>query len=167
MSLRRHRVWHVPVASVAETVLLIKAVEAATVVLDVEPMIVRWRGTEREFRSGAGQFLDAIAVGAPSVHAVVISSNARAPRPPVRYRGAITLRSRAGKPWRVGYLRDMPRPLVVVGDQIVTDGVLAWRMRGTFLHWHHELATPWWPRLQAAAGRVLGPLFLTRKVRLP
>ena len=45
--------------------------------------------------------------------------------------------SRGNKPWttrgRLG-LRGSRTPIVVVGDQVLTDGLLAWRLRGTFLH---------------------------------
>ena len=45
--------------------------------------------------------------------------------------------SRGNKPWtsrrRLG-LRGSSTPLVVVGDQVLTDGLLAWRLRATFLH---------------------------------
>lgn len=44
--------------------------------------------------------------------------------------------SRGNKPWttrrRLGLQRSQPR-LVVVGDQVLTDGLLAWRLRATFL----------------------------------
>ncbi len=45
--------------------------------------------------------------------------------------------SRGNKPWttrrRLG-LRGSSAPLVVVGDQVLTDGLLAWRLGATFLH---------------------------------
>ncbi len=45
--------------------------------------------------------------------------------------------SRGNKPWttrrRLG-LRSSSAPLVVVGDQVLTDGLLAWRLHATFLH---------------------------------
>jgi hypothetical protein len=45
--------------------------------------------------------------------------------------------SRGNKPWttrrRLG-LRGSSATLVVVGDQVLTDGLLAWRLRATFLH---------------------------------
>ena len=45
--------------------------------------------------------------------------------------------SRGNKPWttqrRLG-LRGNRAPVVVVGDQVLTDGLLAWRLRATFLH---------------------------------
>jgi predicted HAD superfamily phosphohydrolase YqeG len=45
--------------------------------------------------------------------------------------------SRGNKPWttrRRLSLRGSSTPLVVVGDQVLTDGLLAWRLRATFLH---------------------------------
>jgi len=45
--------------------------------------------------------------------------------------------SRGNKPWttrrRLG-LSGNREPIVVVGDQVLTDGLLAWRLRATFLH---------------------------------
>lgn len=45
--------------------------------------------------------------------------------------------SRGNKPWttrrRLGLRRDR-RPIVVIGDQVLTDGLLAWRLGATFLH---------------------------------
>lgn len=44
--------------------------------------------------------------------------------------------SRGNKPWtsrrRLGLHKD--DSIVVVGDQVLTDGLLAWRLRATFLH---------------------------------
>ncbi|HSG79566.1 MAG TPA: hypothetical protein VLD62_08305, partial [Acidimicrobiia bacterium] len=51
-------------------------------------------------------------------------------------RGVCGMISRGNKPWtsrrRLGILAD--DAVVVVGDQTLTDGVLAWRLRGTFVH---------------------------------
>ena len=51
-------------------------------------------------------------------------------------RGVPRLVSRGNKPWttrrRLGLRRDR-RPVVVIGDQVLTDGVLAWRLGATFL----------------------------------
>ncbi len=52
-------------------------------------------------------------------------------------RGVPRMISRGNKPWttrrRLG-LREVHLPIVVVGDQVLTDGMLAWRLRATFLH---------------------------------
>jgi predicted HAD superfamily phosphohydrolase YqeG len=51
-------------------------------------------------------------------------------------RGVSRLVSRGNKPWttrrRLG-LGGIGTPIVVVGDQVLTDGLLAWRLRATFL----------------------------------
>jgi hypothetical protein len=57
--------------------------------------------------------------------------------------------------------------LAVVGDQVLTDGLLAWRCRqegAAFLHWETTLAAPWLPRAQRMIGRLLLPYFF-RTVR--
>lgn len=70
--------------------------------------------------------------------------------------------ARARKPWRLGPLAGSKPPIAVIGDQLLTDGLLAWRLsrEGTpavFLHWQCA-QTLWWPRLQHRAGNCLRPL---------
>ncbi len=52
-------------------------------------------------------------------------------------RGVPRMISRGNKPWttrrRLG-LRGVRLPIVVAGDQVLTDGMLAWRLGATFLH---------------------------------
>ena len=52
-------------------------------------------------------------------------------------RGVERMECRGNKPWttrrRLG-LRRNRLPVIVVGDQVLTDGLLAWRLRATFLH---------------------------------
>ena len=66
----------------------------------------------------------------PSVARVITLSNGA-------QREVARMVSRGNKPWttrrRLG-LRGSSAPLVVVGDQVLTDGLLAWRLRATFLH---------------------------------
>lgn len=66
----------------------------------------------------------------PSVARVVVITNGPE-------RGVSAMISRGNKPWtsrrRLG-LRGMQSPIVVIGDQVLTDGLLAWRLRATFLH---------------------------------
>jgi predicted HAD superfamily phosphohydrolase YqeG len=66
----------------------------------------------------------------PGVDRVIALTNG----PP---RGVERMISRGNKPWtsrrRLG-LRGVTTPVVVVGDQLLTDGLLAWRLRATHLH---------------------------------
>jgi len=52
-------------------------------------------------------------------------------------RGVARMVGRGNKPWTRRRRLDLAgsrAPLVVVGDQVLTDGLLAWRLRATFLH---------------------------------
>lgn len=111
----------------------------------------------------------------PGVAVVVFATNsARRPtRPPnghahqqVRYLAS------AGKPLRTKPYRSLPRPGLVVGDQIRTDGLLARRFGYAFVHYQPHLhATPRGPsdahagtsaaadlvhRLETGGGQVRG-----------
>ena len=73
--------------------------------------------------------------------------------------------SRGNKPWttrrRLG-LRGSSAPLVVVGDQVLTDGLLAWRLRATFLHLVIDHETE--ERRQAVMRRI-GSIFVVTLFR--
>jgi hypothetical protein len=45
--------------------------------------------------------------------------------------------------------------VVVVGDQWLIDGLLAWRLGARFVLWKDSRPSPWWAKLQLAAGLVL------------
>jgi hypothetical protein len=93
----------------------------------------------------------------PNLKAVVFATNARAGlHPSLRDQWPhVTFVGTARKPWRISYVVDVPRPIVVLGDQIVTDGLLAFRLHGQFLHWRGHGRVPWWPRLQRIIGELL------------
>jgi predicted HAD superfamily phosphohydrolase YqeG len=73
--------------------------------------------------------------------------------------------SRGNKPWttrrRLG-LRGSSAPLVVVGDQVLTDGLLAWRLGATFLHLVIDDETE--ERRQAVMRRI-GSIFIVMLFR--
>lgn len=66
----------------------------------------------------------------PAVSRVIVMTNGR-------QRGLPEVISRGNKPFttrrRLG-LHDPSATVLVVGDQVLTDGLLAWRLRATFLH---------------------------------
>jgi len=97
---------------------------------------------------------------APGVERVIALTNGP-------QRGVPRMLSRGDKPWtprrRLG-LRGVTSPIVVVGDQILTDGVLAWRLGATFMHLVIDVETE--PRDQARMrrhGRVVTGLFFRRE----
>ncbi len=68
----------------------------------------------------------------------------------------------AGKPLRTALYRSFPRPGVVIGDQIATDGILARRLGYTFVQYRALGRLPAGPRLMDRVGRLVRPLLFTR-----
>jgi hypothetical protein len=68
----------------------------------------------------------------------------------------------AGKPLRTGLYGGFPRPGVVIGDQVATDGVLAWRLGYAFVHYRLPPGrVPAGPRLMNGIGQLVRPLLFT------
>ena len=146
-----HRVPRVLVADLESVGRALTAAAAATAVIDVEPMVAPWNCTDAQYLTGVDCVMAMLATAAPAVRCVLLASNSPRPRPV----GAGNLVAAARKPWRTIYLRSAPRPIAVVGDQPLTDGLLAWRLGGTFIQWQHDDRGPWWPRLQRLVGQAV------------
>jgi len=68
----------------------------------------------------------------------------------------------AGKPVQTAAYRHFPRPGVVIGDQVATDGILARRLGYAFLLFDPQLTgVPPGPRLMGAWGRLVRPLLFS------
>ena len=138
---------------------------AKTVIFDVEPLVAGWDSGQEALEQGvadvAGQ-----AAAVPGVQVVCFATNAerRPSRLPVA--GAdvrVIYLSHAGKPLRTAPYRNLPAPGVVIGDQVATDGALAWRLGYTFLQYRPRLDdVPAGPRLMGYAGRLVRPVLFTR-----
>lgn len=139
---------------------------ARTIVLDVEPLVAYWNTGQDVLDAGIAQVLGEVAAG-PDVAVVCFSTNSArrpsavpgpgGPGPRVVYVAS------ARKPFRTAPYRDFPRPGVVIGDQVATDGLLARRLGYTFLHYCPDLAdAPAGPRFMSDLGRPLEPLLFTR-----
>ena len=69
----------------------------------------------------------------------------------------------AGKPLRTAAYRRFPRPGMVIGDQVATDGILARRLGYAFVLFDPQPGgVPQGPRLMGAGGRLVRPLLFTR-----
>lgn len=82
-------------------------------------------------------------------------------------RGVPRMISRGNKPWtsrrRLGLERGH-EAIIVVGDQIVTDGVLAWRLKATFLHLViDDENEPLRQAIMRRVGTVLAGLFFSQE----
>lgn len=132
-----------------------------TMIFDIEPLVAWWGSGQQALDDGIAKVLAEIEQ-APEVRVVVFATNsARRPSviPPVP--GVrVSYLATAEKPLRTAPYRDLPRPGAVIGDQVPTDGLLAWRLGFTFMHWDPPLpGAPLRPRLMRQVGRLVRPLF--------
>jgi len=151
---------------VAAVVARVVELHAKTVIFDVEPLAAFWDTDEETLRHGVAAVLDRIAL-APEVTVVGFATNSRR-------RLALTSTSNgvrvlyvaaARKPASIRPYRDLPRPGVVVGDQVATDGVLAHRLGYAFIHYRPTFERiPLGPKLMHQLGRPLLPLLFSRRV---
>ena len=135
-----------------------------TLVFDVEPLVAPWDSGQDALDQGVASVL-ARARAIPGVAVVCFSTNSiRRPSSPLAGNGVrAEYLALAGKPLRTGYYRAFPRPGVVIGDQLATDGVLARRIGYAFLQYHPDMRSlPFGPRLMDLSGQLLRPLFFTR-----
>ena len=118
-------------------------------IFDVDNTLVRQGAPLDEFGREVNAAIDRFE-SMPGVERVIVLTNGAE-------RGVPRMISRGNKPWtsrrRLG-LRGLRTPVVVVGDQILTDGLLAWRLRGTLLHLVIDHETE--PRQQALMRRMGG-----------
>lgn len=137
-------------------VLLTSCGGARVLIFDVDNTLAPQGTPLEEFRVLVRVALDRFEAN-PAIDRVVALSNG----PP---RGVERMISRGNKPWttrrRLG-IRASDIPIVVVGDQILTDGVLAWRLRASFFHLviDGENEEPRQARMRRWGGAVEGVLF--------
>ena len=154
----------VRIATLADGLCVVRELGAKTVMLDVEPLVSYWDSGQRSLDQGIAQVLTEIAE-VPGVVAVCFATNsARRPSADPAYPGIrVTYLASAYKPFRVDLYRDLPKPGVLIGDQVLTDGLLALRLGYAFLQYTPEQdRVPRRPWLLAQFGRAARPLLFKR-----
>ena len=133
-------------------------------IFDVEPLVAWWDSSRESLDQGVTTIVSELRE-VPAVRVVVFATNsARRPSaiPSVPGVRVVYLAS-AGKPLRTAPYLAFPRPGAVIGDQVVTDGLLAYRLGYTFLHWSPRLTgVPLGPRFMHFLGRLAQPLVFGR-----
>lgn len=133
-----------------------------TVILDVEPLVAHWSDAQKGLDEGTARVLSEIAK-LPTVELVCFSTNSLR-RPSVVPSAAgvrVVYIASAGKPLRIAPYHHFPRPGVVIGDQVATDGILAWRLGYAFIQVDQPIGVPAGPRLMEAGGRLVRPLLFS------
>jgi predicted HAD superfamily phosphohydrolase YqeG len=146
-------------ASASDLPRLVAELSARTVVLDIEPLVAAWDGTQDALDEGIARVLDQVAA-VPGVRAVCFATNsARQPSALPDIPGIdVSYLVSARKPTRTAPYARLPLPGVVVGDQVMTDGMLARRLGYSFLHYRHPQPGPLGPRLLDGFGQLARPL---------
>jgi predicted HAD superfamily phosphohydrolase YqeG len=145
----------------AEVTRIIRDLAARTVILDVEPLIAFWDTDQQALGDGVTAILDRLGADPGQMRYVVFATNsARRPQALPAIDGLqVGYLALARKPLRTAPYRNLPTPGIVIGDQIATDGVLAWRLGYTFLRYTPDALTiPLGPRVMGGLGRPLRKL---------
>jgi len=140
-----------------------------TIIFDVEPLVAYWHGGQKSLDQGVARILGEVKA-VPSVRAVVFATNsARRPTALPACDGIqVRYLAQAGKPLRTAPYRDLPRPGAVAGDQLPTDGILAYRLNFSFLHYMPPLTgVPLGPDLMHRWGEVVRPVLFRRPASAP
>ena len=155
---------YVRVTGLADLFAEARQLSVRTMIVDVEPLVAPWRGSQESLDQGIARVLgEARAV--PSVRVVVFATNsARRPSAVPACDGLqVSYLASADKPLRTAPYRDLPRPGAVAGDQLPTDGILAYRLGFTFLHYTPELTgVPLGPGLMHRWGELMRPVLFRK-----
>ena len=142
----------------------VEELSARTVIFDVEPLGAYWDSGQEALERGVARLV--LRAGQlPEVQLVCFATNSmRRPRAvPASADVRVVYLAPAGKPMRIAPYRGFPRPGVVVGDQIATDGLLARRLGYAFVHYRPPPdEIPAGPRLMRQLGRLVRPVVFRR-----
>jgi predicted HAD superfamily phosphohydrolase YqeG len=140
-----------------------------TVVFDVEPLVALWNTGTSELSGGVERLANQLSA-IPGIEFLGFVTNSRR-RTPVTSRAdgpSIFYVSSAHKPLLIKRFRSLPRPGVVIGDQLATDGIFAWRLGFDFIHYHPATGeSPPGVRIMNLTGYLLRPLFFNTRSRPP
>ena len=157
---------YVRVTGLADLFTEARKLSVRTMIFDVEPLVAPWHGSQESLDQGIARVLGGAST-IPSMRVVVFATNsARRPSADLVYEGLqVRYLASAEKPLRTAPYQELPRPGAVAGDQLPTDGILAYRLGFTFLHYAPELAgVPLGPGLMHRWGELVRPLLFRRPV---
>jgi predicted HAD superfamily phosphohydrolase YqeG len=156
---------YVRCGSLDEALRVVAGLAAATVVLDVEPLIAHWDTGQQALDRGVRRILAEVEP-LPAVRLVCFSTNSRR-RPsfdPASQRFRVIYVALAAKPFRTTHYRTFPAPGALIGDQILTDGLLARRLGYTFVHYQPSVdEVPRGPWLLNRFGNLILRLLFPRR----
>ena len=136
-----------------------------TVIVDIEPLVAYWNSAQDELDQGVDSIIRKFAI-IPGLRVVCFATNSARQLSTIPQCAGLQVKylASAGKPLRTSAYLGFPKPGAVVGDQILTDGMLARRLGFTFLHCTPSLTgTPLGPQLLNRFGNLLRPLIFAEE----
>jgi hypothetical protein len=155
---------YIRVTGSADLLAAARDLSVRTMIFDVEPLVASWHSSQESLDQGIARILGDVRT-VTSVQMVVFATNSARRPSAVPSGNGIQVRylASAGKPLRIAPYQGLPRPGAVAGDQLPTDGVLAYRLRFTFLHYTPQLTdVPPGPGLMHRWGELVRPLLFRR-----
>jgi predicted HAD superfamily phosphohydrolase YqeG len=155
---------YVRVTRLADLFAEARKLSVRTMIFDVEPLVAPWHGSQESLDQGMARILGGVKA-VPSVRVVVFATNSARRPSAVPARDGLQVRylASAEKPLRTAPYHDLPRPGAVAGDQLPTDGILAYRLGFTFLHYAPKLTgVALGPGLMHRWGELVRPVLFRR-----
>jgi predicted HAD superfamily phosphohydrolase YqeG len=155
---------YVRIAGLADLFTEARELSVQTMIFDVEPLVAPWNGSQEALDQGVARILGDVR-DVPSVRVVVFATNSARRPSAVPASDGLQVRylASAAKPLRTSPYHGLPRPGAVAGDQLPTDGILAYRLGFTFLHYAPELAdVPLGAALMHRWGKLVRPVLFRR-----
>src|ERR1700684_4739838 len=123
------RVGYDRLAELDEVLHRARQLAVRTVIFDIEPLVAYWDSGQAALDQGVALIRGKIET-MPSVQVLCFATNSvRRPSGLPGDDGVLVIYlASAGKPLRLASYRSFPRPGMVIGDQIATDGILARRL---------------------------------------
>ena len=146
-----------------------RELSVTTMIFDVEPLVAPWHGSQESLDRGIARIVGGVRT-VPSMRVLVFATNSARRPSDVPACDSIDVRymASADKPLRTAPYHGLPRPGAVAGDQIPTDGMLAYRLRFTFLHYTPKpTGVPLGAGLMHRWGELMRPLLFRRQTRQP
>ena len=146
-------------STVADVLQRAKELSPRTLIVDIEPLVAWWDGGQEALDSGVASTVSQLS-GLPGLSVLCFSTNsARRPsRLPAGSGAQVVYLASAGKPLQTAQYESLPAPGIVIGDQVLTDGILARRLGYEFLHYCPDPAEmPIGPRMLRYGGRPFLP----------
>lgn len=144
--------------------LRVRELSARTVIFDVEPLVAYWDSGQEALDQGVATVVSWTGLVAGLQVLCFATNSARRPSVVPGGEGVrVIYLASAGKPMRMAPYRGFPRPGVVIGDQVATDGILARRLGYAFVQYRPQLdGVPAGPRLMGGLGWLVRPVLFTR-----